>query len=60
MLTTREQFAAMAMQGLLSGDHPYTLLSKAAVVAADALIAELQKTADPVPTKSKVVFEDTF
>lgn len=46
-LTKRELFAAMAMQGILSGsaDIAYEILhgSKGAVRAADALIAELNK-----------------
>ncbi len=50
-LSKRELFAAMAMQGILSGDSDDTYtVEKAAVVAvelADALIAELSK--EPTP-----------
>ena len=45
-LTKREYFAAMAMQGILSGAQyldNYELFAKHAVAAADALIAELNK-----------------
>jgi hypothetical protein len=45
-LTKREYFAAMAMQGILSGAQyldNYELFAKHAVAAADAIIAELNK-----------------
>lgn len=45
-LTKREQFAAMAMQGLLSHNSNWrpTSVAKASVDYADALLAELEKT----------------
>jgi|LakMenEpi03Aug12_release.lakeMendotaPanAssembly.Ray.scaffolds.fasta_scaffold3678617_1 hypothetical protein len=46
LLTKREYFAAMALQGILSGTQyldNYELFAKHAVAAADALIAELNK-----------------
>lgn len=44
-LTKREYFAAMAMQGILSGAQyiDYEKFAKVAVESADALIAELNK-----------------
>ncbi len=44
-LNKREYFAAMAMQGMLSGSQYiyYERFAKIAVQAADALIAELNK-----------------
>jgi hypothetical protein len=47
LITKREQFAAMAMQGLVSGDFRSNEISAVAILAvdlADALIAELGKT----------------
>ena len=47
-LTKREMFAAMAMQGLLSGvDEPNVFgCAKYAVLLADALLAEREKPAE--------------
>jgi len=51
-LTKLELFSAMAMQGIISGNHPAIkqaggekILAREAVVAARALIAELEKQA---------------
>lgn len=48
-LTKREYFAGLAMQGLLAGDCQWAgdlqFLAKNVVIAADALLAELGKTA---------------
>jgi len=48
-LTKREYFAAMALQGLLADPHATTDIGypMTAVQLADALIAELNKTAAP-------------
>ena len=47
-LTKREQFAAMAMQGMLANgsgyDHDADILASYAVLNADALLAELERT----------------
>ena len=49
-LTKREHFAAMAMQGILSGvlsnltDVEWAQVSRDSVRAADALLAELERT----------------
>lgn len=50
-ITLREHFAGMAMQGLLSGaleesDYSPKLTAEVAVLHADALLAELAKTAE--------------
>lgn len=49
-LTKREYFASMALQGLLSGrnaDVSAETLAKQSIMAADALIDELNKTSKP-------------
>ena len=48
-LTKREQFAAMAMQGLISSGMDWTLfdyrdVSEQAVIMADSLLKELERT----------------
>lgn len=48
-LTKREQFAAMAMQGILSNGVDFTMhedkdVASAAVLHADLLLAELERT----------------
>lgn len=44
-LTKREQFAAMAMQGLISHDvTDYDEMASDAVMAANALLAQLEKS----------------
>jgi hypothetical protein len=44
-LTKREQFAAMAMQGLMTRDGINSeRLARIAITAADALLAELERT----------------
>lgn len=43
-LTKREQFAAMAMQGLKTGDyHTFSDMASDAVMIADALLAQLEE-----------------
>jgi BarA-like signal transduction histidine kinase len=53
-LTKRELFAAMAMQGILSGlpkeaVYSPTITANASVCHADALLAELAKPQEPTP-----------
>ena len=46
-LTKREQFAAMAMQGLKTGDyHTFSDIVSDAVMMADALLAKLEEKGD--------------
>ena len=46
-LTKREQFAAMAMQGLKTGDyHTFSDIVSDAVMIADALLAKLEEKGD--------------
>jgi hypothetical protein len=46
-LTKREQFAAMAMQGLKTGDyHTFSDMASDAVMIADALLAQLEEKGD--------------
>lgn len=46
-LAKREQFAAMAMQGLKAGDyHTFSDMASDAVMIADALLAQLEEKGD--------------